>query len=294
MESMEKQASTGMGAPMGNRIAAYRKAKGLTQEQLGEAVGVSGQAVSKWENGGIPDTMLLPGIAVTLGVTVDCLFGVEKSVRDMSEADFEQLVFDYCRERGFDFDRLFRLVWCMHTAVWGEEVEFVPLREVIDKHAGNEQITSQVIRDEGTTYLSLIKGFPFFCAVKDDPGISERLLAETDFGAFFSILADDDGRRAVMFTQTATESSQYTAEAMARKMGIDTAKFNELLPRLVKYGLLHEDSLTLDDRQIKVYHMWSNPEIRPLLMMAYQFIHARQCYYNFTCNRAKAYFERVD
>ncbi len=285
MEQMEKQAD------MGAIIAAHRKAKGLTQEQLGEAVGVSGQAVSKWENGGIPDTLLLPVIAETLGVTVDQLFGVEKSVKDMSEADFERLVFDYCRERDFDFDRLLRVVWCMHTAAWGGEVELVPLREVIDKNAGNEQITSQVIRDEGTTYLSLIKGFPFFCAVKDDPGISKRILAETDFGEFFSLLADDDGRRAILFTQTTTESNQYTAEAMAQKMGIDKAKFDELLPRLVKYGLLHEDSVTIADRRIMVYHKWNNPEIRPLLMMAYQFIHARQCYYNFTCNRAKAYFE---
>ena len=33
------------------RIAVIRKAKGLTQEQLGELVGVTRQAVSKWESG---------------------------------------------------------------------------------------------------------------------------------------------------------------------------------------------------------------------------------------------------
>lgn len=42
---------------IGSTIAALRKKLGFTQEQLGEAVGVSGQAVSKWENGGAPDTV---------------------------------------------------------------------------------------------------------------------------------------------------------------------------------------------------------------------------------------------
>jgi len=35
---------------LGSRIAEYRKAKGITQDQLAEHMGVSSQAVSKWEN----------------------------------------------------------------------------------------------------------------------------------------------------------------------------------------------------------------------------------------------------
>ena len=97
--------------------------------------------------------------------------------------------------------------------------------------------------------------------------------------------------KAIIFTQSTTEASQYTADMMAKKIGIKLEKFLEIEPLLVKYGLLNEDSLTLDDSIIKVYHKWSNPEIRPLLIMAYQFINARQCYYNFTCNRTKPYFE---
>ena len=45
------------------QIKKYRIANGLTQEQLGQLVGVTTQAVSKWERGGMPDAELLPNLA---------------------------------------------------------------------------------------------------------------------------------------------------------------------------------------------------------------------------------------
>jgi len=63
---------------LGKRIAALRKEKGLTQEQLAEKVGVSAQAVSKWENDvSCPDITLLPLLADLFGVSVDELLGVK-------------------------------------------------------------------------------------------------------------------------------------------------------------------------------------------------------------------------
>ena len=54
-----------------DRIAAVRKAAGLTQEQLGELLGVTRQAVSKWERGqSVPDISLLVPLAEQLNVTV--------------------------------------------------------------------------------------------------------------------------------------------------------------------------------------------------------------------------------
>lgn len=61
-----------MAITIGKRIARLRKDKGLKQEALAEMLGVSGQAVSKWENGQTcPDISLLPQLAQILGVTVD-------------------------------------------------------------------------------------------------------------------------------------------------------------------------------------------------------------------------------
>ena len=63
---------------MGERIAHFRKRKQLTQEELGQALGVSNQAVSKWEkNTSLPDVMLLPHLARALDVTLDELYGLE-------------------------------------------------------------------------------------------------------------------------------------------------------------------------------------------------------------------------
>jgi len=284
---------------IGEKIAASRKIKGYTQEQLGELVGVSGQAVSKWENGGVPDTYLLPNIAKVLGVSTDVLFGIEKRISEYTQDEILDKLFLFCLQKNFDkdsnfsmFQFMFETFWTLQCAYFGNESR-VQLKDVIENCRGNQQITSQIINNDGTTYLSLVENFPFFCAVQDKPEISVKLLSEKNFGEFFSLLASEDGMKAVIFTQSSTETSQYTAEMIAKKIGIPLKRFLEIEPLLVKYGLLNADSLTLDDSVIKVYHKWSNPEIRPILIMAYQFINARQCYYNFTCNRTKPYFENA-
>ncbi len=66
----------------GEQIATLRKAKGITQSELGERIGVSFQAVSKWERGEtLPDTALLPDLARILETTVDfILLGGEKVI----------------------------------------------------------------------------------------------------------------------------------------------------------------------------------------------------------------------
>lgn len=63
---------------IGKNIALLRCAKGFTQTELGERVGVSFQAVSKWERGeGLPDISILPALADALETTVDNLLSDE-------------------------------------------------------------------------------------------------------------------------------------------------------------------------------------------------------------------------
>ena len=62
---------------IGNNIKQLRQQKKLTQEQVAEKLGVSYQAVSKWENNAnTPDITLLPKIAELFGISIDALFSV--------------------------------------------------------------------------------------------------------------------------------------------------------------------------------------------------------------------------
>ena len=99
-----------------------RKQRGLTQEQIAETLGVSCQAVSKWEtNSSYPDISLLPIIADYFGVSVDYLIGhdTSKQIEEINTA---------CVQVGELFDQ---------SRYW----EAIPiLREMLIKHPGNEKL----------------------------------------------------------------------------------------------------------------------------------------------------------
>lgn len=84
---------------IGQKISALRKGKSLTQEELAEKLGVSPQAVSKWENDiSCPDIMLLPELAEFFEVTTDEILGCVKDKRPVElvpaekRTDLENLV----------------------------------------------------------------------------------------------------------------------------------------------------------------------------------------------------------
>lgn len=86
-----------MNESIGNRISKYRKAKGLTQEALANLIGVSAQAVSKWEtDASCPDITVLPQLCKILGISTDeLLTGNSNEVKFVTPAErkpIEELV----------------------------------------------------------------------------------------------------------------------------------------------------------------------------------------------------------
>ena len=66
---------------LGKRIVQHRKRLGMTQDVLAEKLGVTAQAVSKWENDqSCPDITMLPKLAAIFGTTTDALLGIAQTV----------------------------------------------------------------------------------------------------------------------------------------------------------------------------------------------------------------------
>lgn len=72
MNSTEENTMLNLGLKLGENLKKFRLQRELTQEQLADVLGVSAQAVSRWENGTTyPDITLLPTIASYFEITLD-------------------------------------------------------------------------------------------------------------------------------------------------------------------------------------------------------------------------------
>ena len=121
-----------MNVKIGKRIKSLRKRDNVTQDKLAEALGVTSQAISKWENEtGYPDIEYIVPIANFFNVTIDELFG-----HDTSEK--EQRIREYCekydemyrnwepseervkimRQALAEYPAEERLLWRLATALW--------------------------------------------------------------------------------------------------------------------------------------------------------------------------------
>ena len=77
--------------PLGDRIASLRKEKKLSQEALGELVGVSRQAVSKWEsNKAVPDIQNCIAMSKALGISMAELLELETEEQEPAAELTEQ------------------------------------------------------------------------------------------------------------------------------------------------------------------------------------------------------------
>ncbi len=111
---------------LGSKIRQLRHRDGRTQESLAEALGVTSQAVSRWESGGsYPDVEIMPAIANYFGITIDELFGYHNDRQAKIKAIID-------RAKGFDTQHDFDDQWV--------DACLLILREGLAEFPKNEQL----------------------------------------------------------------------------------------------------------------------------------------------------------
>lgn len=88
---------------LAKKIQNLRKEKNLTQRELADKLGVSEQAVSKWETGhSYPDITLLCPLARALGTNVDSLLQFEETISDTDVANMMNDILELARQEGYE------------------------------------------------------------------------------------------------------------------------------------------------------------------------------------------------
>lgn len=249
---------------IGENISVLRKTKGLTQEDLGRAVGVSMQAVSKWENGGVPDAMLLPAIADTLGVSIDQLFGRNSAAGDIEQAIARELTSIPRQERGH---RMLEINWTMQRAAMDSRVR---PEDSLDAYS---DCFSQIEFENMLTLIRLNPEINYsFLLLEPECGYANKLVQAEEQVKFFALLGQRDAFDLLVFLYTCDRKNPFTAKFVEKQTGIPTARVEELLHTFENYKLVNCQALQLDEKSIPVYVANANIALLPLLAASLQMI----------------------
>jgi transcriptional regulator with XRE-family HTH domain len=218
-----------------------RKERKVTQEQLASHLGVSPQAVSKWENGSYPEGDLLPRIADFFEVSIDYLYG--RTDRDKS---FEQMVFEKVREVSIDdyeksgridehknFAKLIKnIIWAIQTGSWvNNEHYWERPTDPIDY----PKMASAVVDNVFYSYAGLREDNDFYLFLHDptDKNVLDDLFQNTEkVEALFQLLSDRENITIMAYLYSLEQGEYAGIDTIAKATGIKKSKVEATLKEL--------------------------------------------------------------
>ena len=276
---------------IGKQIAIMRKKKGVKQEELANYVGVSTQAVSKWENGGVPDTEILPKIAEYFSVSIDSLFGRDfPDYRDLQSALIERINDMPSEQR---FKQVFNYCWDMERAMM-DHMQFIDRNSIEDYEkeiAEKEQNYSYIETDYGFTRMGIANRLQYFLIVPETKDTEAAYFNGIDYPNFFKDFSDRAFFNACVLLNKRDSKKAFTPSLLVKNMGITLEKANEILELLSKYDFLYSSQIEVDDEIQTVYHFRPSPSFVALLIFAREIIDEPRIFAYNCQNRRKPYFD---
>ena len=231
---------------IGQNIASLRHERQAKQEELANYVGVSAQAVSKWENGGMPDTDLLPKIADFFGTSIDALFG-----RKPMESGYlwQTLVAstseDQTLERSFEICE--KLLQAIDSGDAANEPEPIKL---------DDDLTSQFIsiqRKCGFAKIAITKDIPYFLLLPDFFEKKAKLFDLASLPDLFADLGDHRFFETIVYLMGRESNKAFSSNLISKKLGFSQDETYAIIEKLRRYCLLSSTTVEIDEEEITMY-----------------------------------------
>ena len=265
----------------GEQIAKFRKAAGLTQEELGRAAGVSTQAVSRWECGGAPDLSLLPAIADKLGVTIDALFGREGGV----PLDAAVLLnrFAASQPEGKQLDALCRMIYqsiqfMMPVGLWHEHIAYPEECQV--KTDGEYSLMRCGVKlEEGLAFGVGSEEFAFMNIFPEPQKGWAAYFADYDrCRKMFAVLAQE-GCLELLEMLYSEDEHYLVPEVAAARLGKPKEEIASLFAALYEVHLLLRLEMELESGKIYAYIINDNHAYVPFMLLTRCFMERHAAFY---------------
>ena len=264
---------------LGEQIAKYRKAAGLTQEELGRAVGISAQAVSRWECGGAPDITLLPDIAKRLGVSIDTLFGQEKEEQVKVEDAVGRWLRGFPNEERME--QFCRLVWSSikHFLPDGYDLPDMGYLESCHPEVSDDSLMYSKLRHGGGILLDVHAEDMSFVTLWPEPacGYAKWLASKSEYRRLFELLAKP-GCLELLDGLSSRKIRYFVPEVVARQCHLPIEQVQALLDDLAELSILQVLELELAEGEVRAYQLINPLAFVPFLYLARALIQPKMNY----------------
>jgi len=218
-------------------LQALRKKKGVTQEQLATYLGVSPQAVSKWENGSYPEGDLLPKISEYFEVSISYLYGQETEKKSFEQTILEELYKLHEKEskegpclHNEYFDKLLDIVWCGQIACWKNN-KYYYKRGIPEEGVRTASVISD---DAGFGYFNLNLEKQYYALVKEpEDGFSSHLKLTEGLRSFFKGLGEPGVLEILFFLMSMRMLEAVSVSTLSEIIGMDVDKVQKIMDNLI-------------------------------------------------------------
>ena len=250
---------------LSSNIKRLRLEKTLTQEQLAAKLGVTAQAVSKWETSETyPDGTLLVPLANELEVSLDELFDNESVTMADISGKIVKLI--YTTEATERFNVARDICWQIERGL------FNCCMQIEKKYDPNEikekKLSSYILNDNGFTIVSNGKE-PFFSVFpQPTDGYGHFLNDKENLQKKFAALSHTDTMNALIYLYQKTKNYVFESGVLQKDCEIPSEQIDSVIEDLLTLKVIWEQELTINDERRVLYYSRPNHNVIALFLMA--------------------------